>query len=235
MAKNKIFKIEDIDRFTATLEIQNDHGDNIVLLDNLQFKREIVTRYNSYCFIGYENDPIITAFNLLWSHFCEMNEFNFTQLYKALNKSYDPLANYDKHSTMTYGEHVTDNVNGEQKTDITHGNITATLDKGGNEQITTNSEWTMESASALNKDRVTTTNNARVNETVQGNDSSTLHSYTDTTTSRVHIDEEYTRGNIGTTRTAEMLADELRARETNLAKYIIDLFAQQYLFLYEGV
>ena len=231
--KTKIFNICDIVNFSNALDINTSDGVKRIL-DPIQVKYEIM-RFIDWSFIGSESDTPTTAFNNAWSQFVDLNSFNFSQLYKAYMTDYDPLANYDKHSEITYSAEKTTNAYGEIKATTEHGTLTNTTDKNGNVQTATTSETTIESSAFVDKAKQTINNNARINETTQGDDTITTGAHTDTVNTDAHTVTEYTRGNVGTTRTAQMLGDELDARKNNLGRYIIELFINQYCFLFDVI
>ena len=117
---------------------------------------------------------------------------NWARLWYALSEPYNPLYNVDGVETTVYGEHVTDKELGQrQRTD--------------GQRTDTSTAFTMAYDAATEKE-------TGKQEDVIGQQITTDASVKDTDTSKTHTDTVTRQGNIGVTKSTELLRDEVRLR-----------------------
>lgn len=163
--------------YTLQLSFTENSDTHTLTVFGKDFLDSLLLYYSFFHFVHIKDETDFTNyFNLFKSYNIE----NINRLYFALYKTYNPVENYDKHST-----------------------ITNTPNKNGVDMTTEN------------KDLIETTMTKTNEVTVHGNRD--LQGET----------IEYTHGNIGITKSTDMINDEITTRMTNnLLRYIIDMFAK---------
>lgn len=169
--------LETPDNYKIQLSFTENNDAHTLTISGKDFLDALLLYYSFFRFVHIKNETDFTNyFNLFKSYNIE----NINRLYFALYKTYNPVENYDKHST-----------------------ITNTPNKNGVDMTTEN------------KDLIETTMTKTNEVTVHGNRD--LQGET----------IEYTHGNIGTTKSTDMINDEIFTRMThNLLRCIIDMFAK---------
>lgn len=127
---------------------------NIKNGDNTLASSTDILNYMLYTYGSFEIvDRDITTFVNHWSTFLAVNNHEFTRIYNTLRQEYDPLANYDKHSTITTNGSTSSN---------SSGGITAY-------ETTENDPSFVETGKTDNSASATVDNNNTVTETTTGN------------------------------------------------------------------
>lgn len=190
-----------------------------------------------YC---WRQDP--NKFKLLTNKFFSKNYDNFAKMWTALHLDYNPIFNYDRKedSKETYNSYTeetdrrtwTDETNetptGTETRATTHASNEVVEKKVSADNVTTYSP-SEQVTTTLAPDSETTsfTNRNTKVETQRKNPGGT-----DKNDHKGHDDHTaYMRGNIGTTRTQEMILDELNLREYDFYRMVADRYAHEMLLL----
>lgn len=175
--KDVVTSLKNPDNYNMQLSFTENNDVHALTIAGNDFLNALLLYYSFFHFVHIKNE---TDFTNYFNIFKSYNIENMNRLYFALYKTYNPVENYDKHST-----------------------ITNTPNKNGVDMTTEN------------KDLIETTMTKTNEVTVHGNRD--LQGET----------VEYTHGNIGTTKSTDMVNDEIATRMThNLLRCIIDMFAK---------
>lgn len=166
----------------------------------------MIRKYGSWIYdeeINPENvtRDVIVNFRNDFNSYLFLNKNNFYMLLKAMNGTYDPLANYDKNSKITTTH------NGKEKNDTTD----------------TRGQTTTETTDKIAPDNDNEFYNSNYTNSTTGqvqNSSSHTLEYEN----RNDVVEEHTTGNIGIMHGADMLSKEIGVRYTPIFEYIISGF-----------
>lgn len=163
--------------YNIQLSFTDNNDTHTLTISGDDFLNALLLYYSFFRFVHIKNE---TDFTNYFNLFKTYNIENINRLYFALYKTYNPVENYDKHST-----------------------ITNTPNKNGVDMTTEN------------KDLIETTMTKTNEITMLGNRD--LQGET----------IEYTHGNIGITKSTDMINDEITTRMTNnLLRCIIDMFVK---------
>lgn len=145
---------------------------------------------------------------------------NWARLWYALQEPYNPLYNVDGLTTYTYGEHVSDTEHGLQEHEYgqrthTEGAKSATL--GSHTDTSTAYSVSYDDTTEKETGKQSDTIGAQTNTEEQYTNTEGAHTdkdkaFTDTDTSYEHTDTELRQGNIGVTKSTELLRDEIKLR-----------------------
>lgn len=244
--------------FSYDVKYTDEENNEVTLCSSNEFIAKLKQKYASFCLMtpGYYDTELNTYTELVntrseaivWLHDIFTNwkldrADGIGKLYEALRANYDPVSNYDKHSTIT-----TDYKGKETNTNTPTGTETDSLTKSGTEthqhsygaQTSTTSKTTFD-ANTFN-DAEKTADNAYTDT-----DTDSYTNRTDTTThtftNRKTVDEkeftnrkdevtEYTYGNIGVTTSQQMIDSQFPLTEKDKLKdYIVNLFVHENLIL----
>lgn len=166
---------------------------------------------------------------ILWTLYATMTADDLKRSFETFYATYNPIDNYDGHETLIHIEN--------------HGTETTTRTDNLTETATANN--------VKNTDKITTfdsTNFRPSGETEQTGSTTTANNGTQTnatshaetsltdgdntyTGDTVTIDKRDRHGNMGVTRTQEMITDEIKLRLIPYLQTYIDGFIQQYAFM----
>lgn len=196
---------------------------------------------NEFEYIDNDNQYLFELYSCLYTH---QNELN--RLYTLNNLEYDPIANYDKHSTITnlldkeinthvVGTKETTLENGEQKSTTQYGERNTTDSIGNRTDSNTQERSGFNSTSyvADNKNTIAQGSQSNTSKQSQATDTNTLQAfqnkatekgYTNTVTKEgsaangkfENVTTEETKGNIGTTTTQTMMGSEWDFRTNHI-------------------
>lgn len=192
---NVIYNLDTSDQFTFDITVLDEEGNTVTLLTDNFFKMKVYTKYTSFSLpapkffdtvsetwqhITTDIDEAGSMLKSIFTSWKDDKKLGFYQLYKALRAEYDPISNYDKHSTITTEylgtETNTNTPTGSEKTTIEYegtetntnaptGTETSTVTKAGTETVDMvkgahldtdeSSKTTYDSASYLNTDKNT--------------------------------------------------------------------------------
>lgn len=194
------------------------YGDeNLIPSDYVQsiFKRF----YPDYSFPGTTADEFVSDFNL----FNYFESYNLKKSMDAYNATYNPIENYDKNSEIinSFGSFEKNHSEKPRTDTTTMGAVTRT---------DINQVSPFDSDEFKNSDKSTSTDGEQINTHAIG-----LIESKDVETSHENKVTEYTHGNIGTTRSQEMVTDEINLRKINIYNDYIARFVHLYLYLIEEV
>lgn len=213
----KSWKVKELDLCfpnNSTISYINDDGDTVtktLAKDSLIYSAR---RYFDYTFLDYTGslkaDVIATNWNKWWA----LNSDRFERIFRALDEVYNPIENvFKKGHIETQHGHVV-----EVEDDIALHKVTSMPNSIETKYYERSSDdGTLQ----------------EVNKSVSGATSgdiggtSTSDAYTDnhtTTNSGTDIVEDTTHGNIGVTKSSELIASELEVRQTNIYDMIVDSF-----------
>lgn len=165
----------------------------------------------------------------LWTVYATMNVNDLARAYNAFYAEYNPIDNYDGHETYIHMENHGTETN--TRTDNTTETNTANNVKN-NEKITTFDSTNYRPANETEQTGSTTTANTGTVTNATTHDTTSL-ALDGTTYSgdTVSIDKRDRHGNMGVTRTQEMILDEIKLRMIPYLQQYIDNFIAQYAFL----
>lgn len=173
------------------------------------FDKIFVQKYGHRVYEGI-NSNILQNWNETVQAYIVMNGENFLKMWDALRQDYEPLNNYDKTSTITTKYKGT-----ETNTSSASGSNT-----NGESTITSTGQVSPEN---LESDFVNTSKDVTVSAEVT-NTTSASGNNTKSFTDREDEVSERTFGNIGVTRSQEMLMDEVNLRLTT--EFYTKIFTQ---------
>lgn len=203
------------------------------------------TDYNK-AFGKDKNVDIKTDFTHLLYAFYIMYSEDIERIYNVLNMEYNPLDNYDRNETIsrTHGERVeifdkgnqrNSFENAEKVTDTNYGKTETNMHYGEDTRTTQVSPY--DSEVFYNKEKVDTLERDDKQTQEAKQDSVTQNAFTDyaeegkrhdisTYETYVDTDNIHARGNIGVTKTQEMLSDEINVRmHNNFLHYFLEMFS----------
>ena len=240
--------------------ITKDDSQTTISIINKDFLKDKIYRERySYCFLSNKEDATLD-FNTRFQIFKLKNQSDVDRMASAFYAEYNPIDNFDKREDSTENENNVNTITGnvtDARTDESTVNSSntksGTVNESGNDtqqpynNVTVNSVSPENNVTFYNKDKIEnqigavqsssnrdTTYNGLTDTTAGTTNTSTenvktWNNYADTNernktlTSRVH-------GNVGTTRTQTMIADELSLRIRTLADYIMDKFLDENTF-----
>ena len=177
----------------------------------------------------YPSLPFVKSLCDVWS---KKHYRTFEKWVAALNISYDPLNNYDRHEEYTDTKSGTDSASGSD----THSGQDSTTGSTTPAQTTTTATETVSAFdSSTYQPKAQNTDSYVVN--VAGSDSSTItHGEIISRENEITHDEEITHeahlyGNIGVTTSQEMLKSELDIARFNLYDQIADIFCEEFCLM----
>lgn len=180
--------------------------DNMLSQYGKQMDDLIIRKYGNWIYddehVNVTRDVIID-FRNDFNAYLFTNKNNFDMLLKAMNGTYDPLANYDKNSTITTVKSGSEINSGSNTNGATHTVTTDRLAPDNEEEFYNSSETETSSNDIVNTNSNTLTFDDR----------------TDTVT-------EHTTGNIGVMHGADMLSREISVRFTPIFEYIVSSFVK---------
>lgn len=159
-----------------------------------------------------------------------MNFYSWARLYYALSLAYNPLYNVDGSTTRTYSEHTIDDTFGERETTFTKGNQQNT--EGVRENNTTTSETSYDSGLPKESGRSNSVDSAVTNSEGQRIDTTEDAEYTNTRVSGEHMETETRKGNIGVTKSTELMESEWEFRRRNFFRDVFKTIAKDVGLLY---
>ena len=191
-------------------------------------------------FLCWRQDP--NVFKVLTTKFFSKNYDNFARMWTALNLDYNPIFNYDRKedSKETYDSYFeetdrrtwTDETNetptGKESTEVTHNSNEVVETKISADNVSTYSPKEQVTTTLAPDKHETSFDNRNTKTTVERKSPGG----TDKNDHKGHDDHTaYLRGNIGITRTQEMINDELNLRKFDFYRYIADKYAHELLLV----
>lgn len=191
-------------------------------------------------FLTWRQDP--NVFKVLTNKFFSKNYDNFAKMWTTLNLDYNPIFNYSRREDSketydsyteetdrrTWKDETNETPTGKEKTEVTHASNEVVETKISADNVSTYSP----------KEQVTTTLAPDKNETSFENRNTQIITErknpggTDKNEHKGHDDHTaFLRGNIGVTRTQEMINDELELRKFDFYRYIADKYARELLLV----
>lgn len=177
------------------------------------------------------------------NNFFKKNYDNFARIWTALHMDYNPLYNYDRYEDSkntydsyneetdrkTWTDETTETPTGKETRETTHASdeVVETKLSADGSNVTYDPKEKVTTTLAPDKTDLTFTNRQTVTEMKRKNPQGTLkndHKGDDSF-------ELHARGNIGTTRSAEMLNDEISVRQFDFYKMVADKFAHELLLI----
>ena len=193
-------------------------GDTVTLVSAAEFK-QYLKRYYDFNFLTITATPLQELLEY-WQEFCTRTAASYTRAWLALTEEYNPLHNYDKHSTIT-----TDT---DAHTDTNKVPLIKTENSGVISSQTDKVYPYDDSSTGITKAH-------SENNVGQSNTQTLAHNIeTDYGKQKTTV-EENTSGNIGVTTSATMATEELQLRRNNIIDYIMEGFIKDYLFLADVV
>ena len=198
----------------STLSYINDDGETVtktLVKDSLIYSAR---RYFDYTFLDYTGSLKADVIATNWTKWWALNNERFGRIFRALDEVYNPIENVFKKG------HI----------ETQHGHIIDVNDDIARHKVTSVPNSIESSYYERSSDDSTL---QQVNKSVSGASSgdtggtSTSDAYIDkhkTTNSGTDIIEDTTHGNIGVTKSSELIASELEVRQTNIYDMIIDGF-----------
>lgn len=142
--------------------------------------------------IGFDVTAIQSAIDMLLSE----HAYAWIKLAEVYQMKFEPLYNVDAHESITheYGQHITDRKQGKHDDEVQHGQHTDT---------NTISQTTMDDTATFKPKQKTEGSNPQYSDTYK------YPEYTNTETSQLHTDTDtiHRYGNIGVTKSTELLED----------------------------
>lgn len=203
---NVIHNLDTSDQFTFDINATDEEGNTVNLLSDSVFRTKVYTKYTSFSLpapkfydtvaeqwvhITTDIDEAGSMLKSIYTDWVNDKKDGFYQLYKALRADYNPISNYDKHSTITTEytgtETNTNTPTGSEKTTIEYsGTETNTNTPTGTETSTFTKEGT-ESVDMVKGAHLDTDESSRTtydSDTYLGTDKSThdTPTYTDSDT-----------------------------------------------------
>ena len=238
---------------------KNDSQTTISLINKDFIKDKIYRERYSYCFLSNKEDATLD-FNTRFQIFKLKNQGDVDRMASAFYAEYNPIDNFDKKEEITENNTTENTIVGKVKdSETTESNSNSNNTKSGNivetgndtqlpyDNVTVNSVSPENNNEYYNKDKsenqigqmqtnssFETTYNS-VKDVTQGQASNVKESskswenYKDTNTETRAL-HSHVHGNVGTTRTQTMIADELSLRIRTLADYIMDKFLDENTF-----
>lgn len=209
--------LTDVTQFSSMSMVVGNEDINTTITPSLIFN--VLQNYLSWSLTVYSvatpTPSDVSLFISKWFNFSSRRKTSWDRIAIALLTEYAPLENYDKHSDITVKNPlvetevtIADRVNTD---DIAQKTV---HEKETSYQTNTGIESGSTTADAYKDER-------------------TLGGGTDTTKVKAHnvTTEEYIHGNVGVTKSQEMAFDELKLREYDITKIIVNDFITEYAFL----
>ena len=213
----KSWKVKELDLGfpnDSTLSYINDDGETItktLAKDNLIYSAR---RYFDYTFLDYTGSLKADVIDTNWAKWWALNSERFGRIFRALDEVYNPIENVFKKG------HI----------ETQHGHVIDVNDDIALHKVTSKPNSIESSYYERSSDDGTL---QQVNKSVSGasagdtGGTSTSDAYIDkhkTTNSGTDIIEDTTHGNIGTTKSSDLVQSELSVRQENIYDMIIDSF-----------
>ena len=238
---------------------KEDSQSTISIINKDFLKDKIYRERYSYCFLSNKEDATLD-FNTRFQIFKLKNQSDVDRMASAFYADYNPIDNFDKIEDITENTNSTNTISGKVKennslqTETQNSNTkSGSVSENGNDtqqpynNVTVNSVSPENNESFYNERKALNEVGQISNET---NKSTTYNSLKDDThgqitnvTDNVKTWEDYNdntqgnkittsrvHGNVGTTRTQTMIADELSLRFRTLSDYIMDKFLDENTF-----
>lgn len=192
----------------------------------------------NFCNILFPSLSLVTdsvdEINSIIAYTIYSNAYKWEKLYDTLHLEYNPIWNVDGTETTVYGEHETENSNGERNRTETNGARSTTTSAGAR-----NNTSTFYAVPYDSTEEAETGKQVDGSAAVQDTASSTAYedsikdaASTDTTTSKTHTDTVTRQGNIGITSSQNLIQQERQVAEFNymqtVMKDIIDAITIPY-------
>lgn len=175
--KEVVMSLHTTENYTLPLSFTEDGTTHNLTILGTDFLSALLFSYSFFRFVHIKDE---TDFDTYFTFFKTANLENINRLYFALYKTYNPVENYDKNSTITN----TPNKNGVDMTTESKELIETTMTK--THEVIVNGESNLQSETT-----------------------------------------EHTHGNIGTTKSTDMIDAEIETRmKHNLIHCIVDMFAK---------
>lgn len=182
--------------------------------------------------------PKSKTFSQLFNGFLTMQKEPFTRFYNSISMDFSPIENYDKTSDITTNfvgsEKVTENYGDQKSVTTTGGTQNNTI--GASTTNSLNSVSPYDSTEFFNKENNVTNTQEQVNTSKSDiTDTLVTNSHSDSTekafTDRKNIVTEHTHGNIGVTKSTELLIDyQNMQKKMNFILEIIGIFLHMYTY-----
>lgn len=143
---NVVYNLDTSDQFTFDINVTDEEGNTVNLLSDSVFRTKVYTKYTSFSLptpkfydtvaeqwrhITTDIDEAGSMLKSIYTDWVNDRKDGFYQLYKALRADYNPISNYDKHSTIT-----TEYTGTETNTNTPTGSEKTTTDYAGTEKTT---------------------------------------------------------------------------------------------------
>ena len=240
--------------------ITKDNSQTTISIINKDFLKDKIYRERySYCFLSNKEDATLD-FNTRFQIFKLKNQSDVDRMASAFYAEYNPIDNFDKIEEIKENENNVNKITGnvtDTKTDESAINSSNTKSGTVNESVNDTQQpydnVTVNSVSPENNDTFyhkDKTENQIGAVQASSNRDMTYNGLTDTTAGTTNTSSENVKawndyndtnernktfnsrvhGNVGTTRTQTMIADELSLRIRTLADYIMDKFLDENTF-----
>ena len=209
--------LTDATQFSTMAVVVGDDDINTTITPSLIFN--VLQNYLSWSLPVYSvTTPTPSDTSLFiskWLDFSSRRKTSWDRIANALLTEYAPLENYDKHSDITVKNPLVET----EVTIATRTNSDVIASKTVHEKETSYQTNTGIESGSTTADGYT--------------DTHTMGGGTDNTKVKAHnvTTEEYTHGNVGVTKNQEMAVDELKLREYDITKIIVNEFINEYAFL----
>lgn len=200
---------------------------------DLTWSGEVIKMYLKAKYSDYKSHlPFID----LWNTYRYLTERNFYRMMSAWLTDYNPLDNYNsKELNITLNS---DGVTTTTRTpDEEHNTVTAsaTEDNATENYITTDDTATPRLENKLeNKGGTVTTDDMIYTVETDSKETSVTFEGVTYTADEVHIEKRNKSGNIGITKSTDMLLDEISARMKDLVCEYLDHFVHEYFYYVGG-
>ena len=141
---NVVYNLDTSDQFTFDINVTDEEGNTVNLLSDSVFRTKVYSKYTSFSLpapkfydtvaeqwrhITTDIDEAGSMLKAIYTDWANDRKEGFYQLYKALRADYNPISNYDKHSTIT-----TEYTGTETNTNTPTGSEKTTIDFSGTEK-----------------------------------------------------------------------------------------------------
>lgn len=200
-----------------------------------ELDRYFAKTYGNMVWEGFEEDSL-EEWNKDVAASFYMNLVSWARMYYALSLSYNPLYNVDGTTEHIYSDHEIEDEFGERHTTFEKGSQENTL--GNTETNSTQYETAYDSLTEKETGKSTTTEEEVTNTDGERTDETTDDSYTNTRTDKRHTETEIRQGNIGVTKSTELLESEFAFRKMSFFKEVFKTLARdlglRYTVLFGG-
>ena len=235
-------------KFSITI---NHNGETINFLTSGATTKFLEENFSDFLYLAkYDTEKTkVENINNAKSRFSEIfeqwkndNSRNFEFLYSAMYDEYNPLENYDRKEDGSYtDEHHKGNKTATSYKEVTTPNLTTEITNRtkvkssdfvyGFDSASASPSGYTESVPTEGTDKTLQTGNTEVARNVEENYTSISDiSGTVFDNDKRTFDNYHIHGNIGVTKTSDLIRDELSLRMESLAHKLLYSFAQQYLF-----